>query len=126
MARHTKERHRNKLLEFLGNPENEFVNREHMPSVCGIKKATFRTHFSPTELAEIESEALEMRRKKYAPRLSKADSALLNKAAEGDVAAIKLAYQRFEDWGEMQKRELQHEFPRLMEAIEAAKAGDED
>lgn len=128
MAIKAKERHRYKLLEYLGNPENPFCNRNSMASVLGIRRVTLYSHFTPTELAEIEQEALEMRRKKYAPRLSRADNALLERAEMGDVAAIKLAYQRFDAWSESQKHEvtgkdgepLQHEHAHNMDLSPAA------
>jgi hypothetical protein len=125
MAKTAKEKHKINLLEYLGNPENPFCNRNSMALALGIKRVTLYAHFTPTELTEIEEEALETRRKKYAPKIASADNALFKQAERGDVHAIKLVYQRFEDWGEKQKRELQHEFPHLVEAIEAAKAEDE-
>ena len=61
--------------------------------------------FTPDELTEIEAEALKIRRKKYKPEIAKADKALFEKAHDGDVPAIKLCYQRFEDWSEKQRKE---------------------
>ena len=102
-----KERHKCKLLEYLGNPENEFPTRLFMNSqIIGFKDPTriYRL-FSLDELDEIEAEALEIRRKKYKPGLAMADKALFDKAKDGDVAAIKLCYQKFEDWSEKQRKE---------------------
>lgn len=95
-----KQKHKRKILEYLANPDNEIPCREELASVCGIKRVTLYFHFTPDELSELETEGLEMRRKKYAPRLSKVDIALLERAASGDPQAAKLAYQRFEGWQE--------------------------
>lgn len=97
-----KENKRDKLLEYLGNPLNEFPTRcEMSTAVLGHKtdNAIYRT-FTPAELTEIESEALAIRRKKYAPELSKVDRAMLREASSGNHNAAKLCYQRFEDWQE--------------------------
>ena len=102
-----KERHRCKLIEYLGNPGNEFPTRLFMNSdVIGFKDPTrIYKLFTPDELCEIEREALTIRRKKYSPEIAKVDKELLKTAQDGDVAASKLCYQRFEDWGEKKKNE---------------------
>jgi len=104
-----KERHRCKLLEYLSNPENDMPNRVYMNDVVlGFHKSKRYIYvvFTVDELNEIESEALEIRRKKYKPAIAKADKALLAEAEAGNVQAIKLAYQRFEDWSEKQRKEV--------------------
>lgn len=100
-----RERHRRKLLEYLAYPDNPFPNRTEMASICGIKKNTLYLHFTPDDLCELEAEALELRRKKYSVKLAAVDQAVLNRAAEGDPQAAKLAYQRFEGWSEKQQYE---------------------
>ena len=97
-----KEKARVKLLEYLGNPENDFRGRAFLSTnILGYKcEQQIHNLFDGDELHEIEREALEIRRKKYAFRLSRVDIALLNQAMAGDVPAIKLSYQRFEDWVE--------------------------
>lgn len=104
MARTVKEQHRAKLIEYMGDPSNDFPNRAEMAlTVLGFAhKETLWRHFSPAELCEIEREALEIRRTKYNPEIAKVDKALMKKAAEGDTAAAKLIYQRFEGWSEKQ------------------------
>ena len=103
-----KERHRCKLLEYLGNPENPFPNRLQMgKDVLKFKNpAQLYVAFNLEELSEIEKEGLELRRQKYASQLAKVDKGLLEKAAAGDAAAAKLVYQRFEQWSE--KIDLNH------------------
>lgn len=97
-----KERNREKLLEYLGNPENDFCNRVEMSlKILGYKQQrTIYKHFTPDELSEIEKEALALRRKKYQPQIAKVDKAMLDEAKDGNERAAKLCYQRFEDWGE--------------------------
>jgi hypothetical protein len=113
-----KEEHRLKLIEHLGNPENEFCNRTMMAKICGIGVPTFYSHFRPVELTEIEAEALGIRRGKYAPELAKIDKALIDRALEGDSRAIKLAYERFEGWqGQSTKVELSGEIRTVLEGV---------
>ena len=100
-----KEENKAKLLDYLGNPKNQYLSRDRLGlEVLGYAQgSSIYLHFTPDELCQIEAEALEIRRKKYSPELSKADKALLKRAAKGDPAAVKLAYQRFEGWSEKQE-----------------------
>ena len=94
-----KERHKNNLLKYLANPDNEFLNRCRWGSgILGISTATLYEHFTPAEMAEIEDEALIRRRKRYSSNLARVDRALLSRAIEGDAVAARLVYQRFEGW----------------------------
>ena len=97
-----KERHKLKLLEYLGNPENDFVNRVTQATVVlGFANVTqLYNTFTPDELSEIEAEALAIRRKKYSPHIASIDRAMIREANNGNDRAAKLCYQRFEDWGE--------------------------
>jgi hypothetical protein len=104
----SKDRHKQKLLEYLSNPDNDFIPRnQYASNVLGYKRshAIYKT-FTPDELYDIEQQALDNRRKKYASQLAKIDKALFQRALEGDPQAIKLCYQRFEGWSEKQLREL--------------------
>lgn len=98
----SKERHASNLLEYLSNPENEFLSRrEYAKKVLGYKRPhSIYGTFSPDELYDIEQQALDKRRKKYASQLAKIDGALFQRALDGDPQAIKLCYQRFEGWSE--------------------------
>jgi len=102
-----KERHRLKLLEYLGNPENEFLSRDRLSvDVLGfVHRNTIYKSFSPAELTEIEKEALELRRSKYAAWFARVDMAQIRKAIDGDAAAAKLVYQRLEGWVPKQAQE---------------------
>lgn len=103
-----KDRHKNKLLEYLGNPENLFCNRLQMAvDVLEFKSPAYLyIVFTLDELNEIEAEALAIRRRKYSPEIAKVDKKLFQTAQGGDVPAAKLCYQRFEDWSERQRKEI--------------------
>lgn len=104
MAVKKKEKHRAKLLEYLSDPNNDFPTREIMSKqILGFKHRQQINHaFTPDELHEIEQEALQIRRRKYASIIAKVDNALMERAQQGDPQAIKLVYQRFEGWSEKQ------------------------
>ena len=75
----TKTMHREKLIDFLSNPENEFLKRKNWSrAALGLKSEyAIYSFFSPEELTEIESLAFKNRRKRYVPNLSKIDSNLI-------------------------------------------------
>ena len=105
----SKEQHRAKLLQYLGNPENEWPNRQRLSTeVLGFahENGIYKV-FDLDEIHNIEMEALDLRRKKYSRLVGLVDLALLKKAAEGDTSAAKLVYQRFENWHE--KHSFEHE-----------------
>jgi len=104
----TKKRNRIKLIEYIGNPENDFPNRAGMSQiVLGYKSpCNLYDHFTTDELIEIENEALEIRRTRYASWLSRVDIGQLKRAAEGGAKSAKLMYQRFENWKPTETREV--------------------
>lgn len=97
-----KERNTHRMLQYLSDPNNQFITRIQMVTqVLGYKNASaIYNNFTPDELHEIEREALDIRRRKYASHLAEVDMALLKAAKEGNPAAAKLVYQRFEGWSE--------------------------
>lgn len=101
-----KERHRIKLLEYMGNPDLPFPTRGKMVEILEITKPTFYHHFTPEELCGVEAEGLELRRSRYLKDAAEIDQGLMTRAKEGDPAAAKLFYQRFEKWTE--KQQLEH------------------
>ena len=114
-----KQLNRDKLLDYLGNPANEWPTRVFMNDhVLGyIKSAQYIYKiFTLAELHEIEVEALALRRQKYSGGICAADRALFKAALGGDVAAIKLCYQRFEDWGE--KKDVSIKTPDMTWTVE--------
>lgn len=98
-----------KLIEYLANPNNPPLCRTDLAiHVLGYTCLTsMYYHMTPAEFRDIEIEALEMRRSAYIDKLAKVDEALFLKAYEGDVAAIKLVYQRFEGWTEKKDFNIQ-------------------
>ncbi len=97
-----KQRKRDKILYFLADPETVYENRLQLAELLKCSKKHLYKTFPTEEISAIEQEALKMRRERFAAELSQIDSALLNRALTGDVAAIKLAYQKFEGWNEKQ------------------------
>lgn len=103
-----KELNKLKMLEYWGNPDNEFLTRSNMATqVLGYSKAeTLWRFFTPDELTEIEAEALAIRRSKYSSSIAIGDTAMLREMAKGNVQAARLVYQRFEDWAPRQRTEV--------------------
>jgi hypothetical protein len=103
-----KDRDRIKIIEFIGNPENEFPNRKKIAmSVCGYKDQHYLYKvFTVDELNQIENEALQIRRKRVARFSAAVDRARLDAATTGDVSAMKLFYQKFENWSEKRSIDL--------------------
>jgi hypothetical protein len=95
-----------RIMDYLTNPENEWPTRSNLALAMGYASySSLNRAFNPEALDEIENEARHIRITRYKDKLSKVDLALAKKAQEGDTAAIKLAYQRFEGFSE---RLLQH------------------
>lgn len=100
MAVTAKERNRDKLLRYLSNADNPWPDRKTLATtVLGYKHSqSIWTVFTGAELNEIEREALDNRRKRYASMLARADMGILRAAASGDARAAKLCYEKFENW----------------------------
>lgn len=98
-----------KLLKYLGDPANEFITRQRLSTeVLGYKSSNqLNCLFTSAQIKDIEKEALDMRRARYAPHISDVDMALINSAKSGDTQAAKLVYQRFEGWSEKQIKEIE-------------------
>ena len=101
-----KERHKLAIIEYIGDPENPFPKRLQLSAICGITDQGLRKHFSIQDLSEIERQGLDLRRTRYIKQAASVDASLIQKAEDGDPAAIKLFYQRFENWSE--KTQLEH------------------
>lgn len=94
------------IIDFLGNPENEFLTRESMASdLLQIAKSTLYKLFSLDELQQIEIDGLALRRSKYSRQLVDVDKGMLKAAKKGKAEAAKLSYQRFEGWSEKHAHE---------------------
>ena len=91
MAETKKQKNRRKLLDFMGDPENEFPNRQTMAlSVIGYKDVTsLYKMFTTDEMTDIENEAMEERKRRSSKDRAKVYKSLLSEAGNGNVAAIK-------------------------------------
>jgi hypothetical protein len=103
-----REKHAEKLVEYLANPANEWLDKTAL-SVEVLQRD--RSYISKVWTAqqfdeEIGAPALELRRSRLAPISAKVDRMLVDKALGGDVQAIKLFYQRLEGWSPSKKTEL--------------------
>ncbi len=92
-----KELHRIKLLKYLENPDNEWLDRVKLAkTVLGISKQALYNHFTSEELDAIEQEAFAIRRKRYLPDILKIDKAVLDKAKLAtNPRMVEIAYDRF-------------------------------
>ncbi len=85
-----KEKHKKKLLEYLGDPENEFVNRFRMfTDILKISGKTFYRHFPPHEIQQIENEAYDLRKKNSTRQRGEVLFSLYKEAKSGNVPAAK-------------------------------------
>ncbi|MEA3223366.1 MAG: hypothetical protein U9P49_09420 [Thermodesulfobacteriota bacterium] len=84
-----KDRHRQTLLAYLANWDNHFPNKEGMAKICGLKKAGLYRNFSPSELNEILSDGLELRKKHSAVPRAEIYASMKAVANEGNVQAQK-------------------------------------
>ena len=93
-----KEINRQKLLEYLGNPENEFLGRNaYAVAVLGYKQpVSMYKVFSPTDLDEIEAEAFEIRKKRCVKQLTRIYGKLYQEAQKGSITAAKEFLNRVE------------------------------
>lgn len=129
-----KARKRQKMIEFIGDPSNQIPSRCRLAEALGYRSngGLYRA-FRPSELDEIEAKGLELRRRGYSMALAKVDDGLLRRAADGDPAAAKLAYMRFEGWEPSEKKKIDvtgeiraQVFKELLDEIAAANANFQD
>lgn len=117
--------HRAKLIEKLADLE-EIWRRQDYAKMLGLKNDTdiYRV-FSPAELSVIEKEALALRRQQYARHFDAADKAMFKAAAQGNVKAAKLLYERFENLGKQHELSITG-FDDLVDKIAKARNGDDN
>lgn len=85
-----KEKHKQRMLEYWGNPENDFITRQEMYlTVLRVTRTTFYKHFPSAELFHVEAEASALRRVRSARQRTNVLAALYSKAKEGDVPAVR-------------------------------------
>jgi len=91
-----RERHRRKLLDYLGNPENEFPARQEYATILGIVVGTLYRHFSPADMQEIEAEAYTLRKQRSSKQRSILLKTLYDEGKGGNIQAIKEFFDRTE------------------------------
>lgn len=86
-----KDINRFKMLEYLSEPENEFLSRADISvTILGYKQPrTIYRQFTPDELSAIEQQAFEDRKRKSVRRRSNVYDSLYNEAIGGNVQAAK-------------------------------------
>ena len=85
----SKDRHALKLIEYIGDWDNDFPSRVAMAEICGVKPDTLRKHFTLEEYAEIEDKGLELRKKNSAKQRGEVYKSMLESAKDGVVPAQK-------------------------------------
>lgn len=91
MAGNTKIKHTDKLLEYIGDSDNDFPTRRVMAlEVLGYSQVeNMYKLFTKEELSQIEEEGLELRKKRSAPQRSAVYAAMLKEAKAGNVKAMR-------------------------------------
>ena len=95
----TKEQRQVQIMEILQDTSIPFPNRTELCELLGIKsRSNLYQMFTLEEIDSLYMEGVAFRREKLKERGAEVDEALLRLAVHGDVAAIKLYYQRHEGW----------------------------
>lgn len=90
-----------RALEILSDWDGKYPTREVFAEALGFRSVTgMEWYISKEDKANLEAQALELRRHRIAGCSLQVDRALFRKALTGDPAAIKLWYQRHEGWAE--------------------------
>ena len=99
-------KNRKKLLAFFSDPDApKLLRSAWSKEILGYKnEVQIYKFFSPDDLNEIEWEALEVRRKRYAPKMTEVDRAMIKEASAGNAKAAELCYKKFE--GMTDKKEV--------------------
>ncbi len=121
-----KEINAEKLMDYLSDPDNVFLNRTDLSlKVLGYnsQQALYR-HFTTVELAEIEKQAFEERKRRSSAKRAIIYDVLYKRARDGDVGAIKEFLDRNE--GKVTSK-LQHSGGiEMRNRVEMVKAGVDD
>ena len=86
-----RDKNRIRLVEYLSEPENSWPPRcEYAEKILGYKDhAQLYRNFTPTQLADIEAEAMENRKKRSARQRSALYQVLYAEGLQGNVTALK-------------------------------------
>lgn len=91
-----KVRHREKIMRFLSDPENDYPPRQEYAALLGITVQTFYHHFTPADLQEMENEAYEIRKKNSTRQRAVVLQAMYKESKNGNVSAAQLFLDRTE------------------------------
>lgn len=91
MSLSKKDENRLKVVEYIGDPDNDFPTRTEIAlTVLGYaQKTAFYSSFTTAEMAEMEEEGLALRKQNSKRERSIVYTALLKEAKKGNVAACK-------------------------------------
>ena len=84
------------IFEYITNLDVQSLKVKDIAKELGLGERQTRRYLTP----EFWKEALDYRRARYAKLSVAVDMGLVRKAANGDAAASKLFYQKFENWKE--------------------------
>lgn len=92
------DKYKKTIIDYISDPENEFPTRTEMAlDIVKYKNiSALYKIFTRDDLAEIEREGLDERRKRYSRDLSLIDRSMITQAQDGDIDAAKLIYDRLE------------------------------
>jgi hypothetical protein len=79
-----KERHRQRMLDYIVDWNNPFPSKTDLANVCNIKLETLYHHFNALELNTILDEGLELRKKHSAIPRGQVYKAMLDNAVTGN------------------------------------------
>ena len=120
-----KQRARLKILEYIGDPENDFPNRGAIAKkICGYSdhRQLYKV-FTVSELDQLEKEGMEIRRRRSTRIVARVDQAIIKQAMQGDVRAARLVYAKLEGWTEAglrnKKKDSKGQLDRLCEIMAA-------
>lgn len=120
-----KQRARLKILEYIGDPENDFPNRGAIAKkICGYSdhRQLYKV-FTVSELDQLEKEGMEIRRRRSTRIVARVDQAIIKQAMQGDVRAARLVFAKLEGWTEAgvrnKKKDSKGQLDRLCEVMAA-------
>jgi len=91
-----KDRHKEILLKYLGDPENDYPPRQEYAVILGIHIQTLYKHFSPADFQDLENEAYEIRKKNSTRQRAEVLKSMYAEAKTGNVSAANLFLERTE------------------------------
>ncbi len=81
------------IFDYITDLETTSLKRQHIADAVGLKLRQLYEYLTP----EFWKKCLDARREKYSKYSVSVDVSLINKAQGGDVQAMKLFYEKFED-----------------------------